>query len=102
MVNYCSKYFLIAVSLHMNAHIFDKCRSFQTLLLSIISAGCGLIVLTERVLGTLRQLSVIHPVSLCVQTSTVAVEMSIGISTLHYWGRGHDRMHHRQVHTTYH
>lgn len=34
--------FLIAVSLHMNAHIFVKCRSFQTLLLSIISAGCGL------------------------------------------------------------
>lgn len=100
VVNYCSKQFLIAVSLHMHAHIFDKYQSFQALLLGI---KCRVwIVLTERVLGTLRQLSVIHPVSLCVQTSTVAVEMSIGISTLHYWGRGHDRMHHRQVHTTYH
>lgn len=46
VVNYCSKQFLIAVSLHMHAHIFDKYQSFQALLLGI---KCRVwIVLTER------------------------------------------------------
>lgn len=37
VVNYCSKQFLIAVSLHMHAHIFDKYLCYLAL-----SAGCGL------------------------------------------------------------
>lgn len=41
VVNYCSKQFLIAVSLHMHAHIFDKYQSFQVCYLAL-SAGCGL------------------------------------------------------------
>lgn len=42
VVNYCSKQFLIAVSLHMHAHIFDKYQSFQAKCYLALSAGCGL------------------------------------------------------------
>lgn len=82
VVNYCSKQFLIAVSLHMHAHIFDKYQSFQALWLGI---KCRVwIVLTERVLGTLRQLSVIHPVSLCVKIRQVLLLWRWVSGLVHY------------------
>lgn len=67
-----------------------------------LSAGCGLfwqresLVLSDSCQWYIQSVCVFRQVLLQWRC------MSIGISTLQYWGSGHDRIYHRQVHTTYH